>query len=118
MLLLPHPMASPLLWLPAHDLVSRLAAGETTSAELVELCLGQIERHNRRGLGLHAVIAARPRDDAVAEAARLDGERRAGRVRSRLHGMPIVLKVSKDGLLDIVLVFRCAARDQDLSVGK
>ena len=83
----------PLNFLPAHVLARKLAAGETTSAALTQLCLDQIERHNLQGLGLRAVIAACPRGVALREARRLDGEREAGRVRGPLHGIPVVVKV-------------------------
>ena len=43
-----------------------------------------------RNAVLHAIIATNP--NALAEATALDAERKAGRVRSPLHGMPILLK--------------------------
>lgn len=84
---------SSLLFLPTHEIRSKLALGETTSVGLVGLFLDQIERHNHAGLGLNAIVSACPRDIAVAQAKRLDEERSAGRIRSKLHGIPIIIKV-------------------------
>ncbi|KAJ4269772.1 hypothetical protein NW762_001440 [Fusarium torreyae] len=78
-----------LLFAPAHQLQAKLEAGETTSTELVGLFLGQIERHNHR---FNAIISTAPRDLAIARAEELDKERKAGQVRSRLHGIPVIVK--------------------------
>ena len=91
---------SELIFLPAHVLVDKLDAGETTSVKLVNLFLDQIERHNRQGLELRAVISTCPRDIVTREAQRLDEERKAGQVRSALHGIPLVVKVQTLSLSD------------------
>ena len=46
--------------------------------------------HRRRGPALHSVIEINP--DALAIADQLDAERKAGRVRGPLHGIPILIK--------------------------
>jgi amidase len=69
------------------ELQGLLASGQLTSRELV---LGYLQRIAELNPLLHAVIETNPQ--AVALAARLDNERRAGHVRGPLHGIPILLK--------------------------
>jgi len=76
----------------AEELSYRLEAGQTSSVRLVEAYLAQIEAHNRHGLNLRAVINAAPRRLVLDQAALLDHERRVGRLRGRLHGVPILVK--------------------------
>ncbi len=82
----------PLLRATAHELQQRLATG-LTSVELVEACLAQIERHNHNGMKLNAIVSVCPREIAIEQARRCDKERAEGKVRSAIHGIPIVLKV-------------------------
>jgi len=72
------------------DLQARLAAGRLTSRTLVLAYLSRIEAHDRHGPRLHSVIETNP--DAVAIAAELDRERRLGRPRGPLHGIPVLIK--------------------------
>ncbi len=72
------------------DLASGLAHGKWTSRRLVELYLGRIDAIDRSGPKLGAVLAVNP--DAAAIAAQLDQERKSGKVRGPLHGIPILLK--------------------------
>lgn len=76
----------------AEELSYRLEAGQISSVRLVEAYLAQIEAHNRHGLNLRAVIDVAPRRLVLDQAARLDHERRVGSLRSRLHGVPILVK--------------------------
>ena len=71
-----------------------MTAGEWTARSIAEAYLARIERLDRQGPSLRAVIELNP--DAVAIADGLDGERRAGRVRGPLHGVPILLKDNLD----------------------
>jgi amidase len=64
-----------------------MASGAFTSAELTEAYLRRIERLDPL---LHAVIETNP--EALAIADRRDAERRAGRARGPLHGIPVLLK--------------------------
>jgi amidase len=64
-----------------------LRAGRVTSRELVRQSLDRIATYEDK---LHAAITVNP--DALEEADRLDRERKAGRVRGPLHGIPIALK--------------------------
>lgn len=74
----------------ATDQAELLAAGKTTSQELVQLHYQTIKKHDDY---LHAMIATRDLDALVQQAKELDEERRAGNLRSPLHGVPILLKV-------------------------
>jgi amidase len=64
------------------------------SVELVRSYLARIEAIDRSGPRLRAVIETNP--DALAIAAKLDEERRGGRIRGPLHGIPILVKDNID----------------------
>jgi len=72
------------------DLESKMTAGQETSRSIVEKYLARISALNLNGPELRAVIETNP--DAIADASALDGERRSGRVRGPLHGIPILIK--------------------------
>ncbi len=72
----------------AH-LTAGLESGRYTSRRLCQLYLARIEEIDRRG-GLRSVIETNP--DALALADRADAERRAGRNRGPLHGIPVLIK--------------------------
>ncbi len=88
-----EPLSLPIINATAHELQKQLASGAVTSVELVTSFLAQIARHNRQGLKLNAILSVCPADIAISQAARLDQERQDGRIRSALHGLPIVIKV-------------------------
>ena len=69
------------------ELQAALRAGHITSRELVTLYLIRIATYEDK---LNAIITVNPK--ALEEADRLDAERRAGKVRGPLHGIPIALK--------------------------
>lgn len=72
------------------DLAAAMQAGRLTSRALTEAYLARIAALDRQGPALHAMIAVNPQALAIADS--LDAERRAGRVRGPLHGIPVVLK--------------------------
>ena len=72
------------------DLAADMAAGRTTSEQLTRGYLERIARLDRAGPTLRSVIALNA--DALAQARALDAERRAGRVRGPLHGVPVLIK--------------------------
>ncbi|MCL6522347.1 MAG: amidase [Firmicutes bacterium] len=79
------------------DLQAAMERGELGALALVRLYLERIALldRDRPGLpGLRAVVEVNP--EAEAEAARLDAERRQGRVRGPLHGIPVLLKENID----------------------
>ena len=69
------------------ELEAQMASRRLSSAELTEAYLRRIDRLDPV---LHAVIETNP--EALEIATRRDVERRAGRVRGPLHGIPILLK--------------------------
>ncbi|MFF2810181.1 amidase [Streptomyces sp. NPDC058000] len=72
------------------ELRDRLADGKLTSVELTRFYLDRIAELNHRGPALHAVLETNP--DALELAATLDAERRAGKIRGPLHGIPLLIK--------------------------
>jgi aspartyl-tRNA(Asn)/glutamyl-tRNA(Gln) amidotransferase subunit A len=66
--------------------------GALSSMGLTQACLERIEATNPR---INAIIATM-RAQALAQAAILDAEAKAGRIRSPLHGIPIALKDNID----------------------
>ncbi|KAF1703876.1 amidase [Pseudoxanthomonas kaohsiungensis] len=76
------------------DLQAAMARGETSSHALVQAYLARIIELDRNGPRLNAIISLNPR--ARADAAALDAERAAGRVRGPLHGIPVLLKDNID----------------------
>ena len=74
------------------ELARAQADGRATAESLTAQYLQRIERFDRQGPKLGAVLALNP--DALAAARGLDLERRAGRVRGPLHGVPILLKAN------------------------
>jgi len=67
-----------------------MRAGAVTSEELVRLSLDRIARIDKAGPKLNSVLAINPH--AMADARKADAERRAGKVRGPLHGVPVLLK--------------------------
>ena len=77
-----------------EQLAGAMDRGEITSAELTRRHLARIEASDGPAIRLRAVIETNP--EALEIAARSDAERRAGRVRGPLHGIPILLKDNID----------------------
>jgi amidase len=76
------------------ELQDRMTRGRLTSRDLVQKYLDRIDAIDRRGARLNSVIEVNP--DAGRIARELDRERRDGRVRGPLHGIPILLKDNVD----------------------
>lgn len=76
------------------ELQEKMTSGELTARQLAELFLERIDSIDRNGPRLNSVIETNP--DALTIASTLDGERRGGKVRSLLHGIPILLKDNID----------------------
>lgn len=71
-------------------LQQRMQSGATSSVAITQAYLDRIAALDRQGPTLRSVIATNP--DALAQARTLDDERRAGRVRGPLHGVPVLIK--------------------------
>jgi len=67
-----------------------LKSGKYTSRRLVSAYLARIQQVDASGPTLRAVIETNP--DALALADAADAERKAGRVRGPLHGIPVLIK--------------------------
>jgi amidase len=76
--------------LDGPQLAQMMAAGTLTSVQLVQAYLERINALNKRGPGLNAVTQLN--EAALTEAALMDKERAAGRLRGPAHGLPILLK--------------------------
>ena len=72
------------------ELQAQMARGGLTSHALVQQYLDRIAAVDRRGPELRAYIELNP--EALAEADARDAERKAGKVRGPLHGLPIAIK--------------------------
>ena len=112
----PHPSTVPVAAASAYELAADLAEGRATSVEVTRALLDRIEAIDGPGpIHLRAVLALAP--DALDQAARLDGERAAGKTRGPLHGIPLLVKdnVEAVGLPgtagSLALAGRTVARD-------
>jgi len=72
------------------DLQAAMAKGELTSEKLTQTYLARIQAYDKQGPAINAIITLNPKALEIARA--LDAERKAGKVRGPLHGIPIVLK--------------------------
>ena len=76
------------------ELQEAMRAGRHTARSLAEAYLARIDALDRRGPALRSMLDLNP--DALAIADSMDAERRAGRVRGPLHGIPVVIKDNVD----------------------
>ena len=72
------------------DLQRGMQRGHFTARAVTELYLGRIDEIDRAGPALRSIIEVNP--DALAIAEALDAERKAGKVRGPLHGIPVLVK--------------------------
>src|SRR6516225_5549487 len=94
------------LYVPAHgaglnietasiaDLNAAFADGTLTSEQLVRAYLRRIDAYDKQGPAINAIITLNKK--ALDEAQQLDAERKGGKVRGPLHGIPVVLKDNYD----------------------
>jgi amidase len=76
------------------DLASAMAVGRMTSRSITQSYLDRIAELDRQGPTLRHVIEINP--DALSIADALDRERKAGKIRGPLHGIPILVKDNLD----------------------
>jgi len=84
---------------PLHELSltkanELLNSGKLTSVELVNYYLSRIAKYDKNGLTINAV--AQINKQALAIAKQLDEERKQGKSRGPLHGIPVMLKDNID----------------------
>lgn len=76
--------------LTVADLQAGMTSGKYTSRSLVEKYSARIRQLDSQGPALRAVIEMNP--DALQIADAMDAERRSGKVRGALHGIPVLIK--------------------------
>jgi amidase len=76
------------------ELQSMMTTGDLTAHHLAELYLERIDLIDRNGPKVNSVIETNP--DALTIASSLDDERRGGKTRGPLHGIPILIKDNID----------------------
>jgi amidase len=98
------------------ELQAAMQSGRHTARSLAEAYLARIDSVDRAGPTLTSVIEVNPDTLAIAEV--LDAERKAGRKRGPLHGIPVVIKdniATKDRMMttagSLALVGAKAPRD-------
>ena len=72
------------------DLAARMQRGELSSHDLVKQYLDRIATIDRSGPAINSIIELNPAALAIADA--LDVERKNGKIRGPLHGIPVLLK--------------------------
>ena len=72
------------------DLQRGMSEGRFTSLDLTRAYLARIAAYDQKGPALNAMIRLNPAAERRATA--MDAERRAGKVRGPLHGIPVVVK--------------------------
>lgn len=77
-----------------RQLQQAMDSGEQTARSLTQLYLDRIKQVDKNGPALNAVIEVNP--DALTIADTLDNERKNGKIRGHLHGIPILLKDNID----------------------
>lgn len=66
------------------------AKGNFTSEQVVKDYLARIEAIDKKGSAINSIIFVNPK--AIEQAKELDAERKNGKIRGPLHGIPIILK--------------------------
>jgi amidase len=80
--------------LTIDDLQARMRDGRDTAHSIAQQYLARIDSIDQRGPAINSVIELNP--DALAIASQLDAERKAGKVRGPLHGIPMLIKDNID----------------------
>ncbi len=76
------------------DLNKAFSSGKLSSEQVVKAYLARINAYDKQGPKINTVITLNPQALELAKA--MDAERKSGKVRGPLHGIPIVLKDNFD----------------------
>ena len=76
------------------ELQEKMESGELSARQVAELYLQRVAAVDKDGPYINAIIELNP--DALIIADKLDAERKAGKVRGALHGIPILIKDNID----------------------
>ena len=76
------------------ELQRKMTSGELTARQLAEMYLGRIAMVDEGENGINSIIELNP--DALVIAESLDAERKEGKVRGPLHGIPVLIKDNID----------------------
>jgi amidase len=76
------------------ELQQRMQSGDLTSKSITKWYLKRIEEIDKSGPAINSVIEINP--DAIAIAEAMDAERKVGKVRGALHGIPVLIKDNID----------------------
>jgi amidase len=76
------------------ELQLKMKNGDLSSKSITKWYLKRIEEIDKKGPGINSVIEVNP--DAVAIAEAMDAERKAGKVRGPMHGIPVLIKDNID----------------------
>ncbi len=82
--------------LSASDARDRLATGVITARALTQAYLDRIAAVDKAGPAINSIIELNP--DALQDAESLDAERKAGKLRGPLHGLPVLIKDNIDAV--------------------
>lgn len=85
---------SGLEYLSVEELGNRMQRGQLDAVTLVQYLQQRIHALDKNGPAINSIIELNP--DALAIARSLDSERKQGRVRGPLHGIPVLLKDNID----------------------
>src|SRR5712664_1469804 len=80
--------------LTVDELQSGMSSGKYTAQSLTRKYLDRIDDIDKHGPAINSIIELNP--EALAIATELDRERKAGRSRGRLHGIPVLIKDNID----------------------
>lgn len=84
----------PLNEITIDELQQKMQSGEYTARSIAEMYLKRIESIDKSGPTINSIIEINP--DALAIADAMDAERKAGKVRGPMHGIPVIIKDNID----------------------
>ena len=76
------------------ELQEKMESGNLTARQIADLYLQRIGEVDKSGPCINSIIELNP--DALETASKLDAERKTGKVRGPMHGIPILIKDNID----------------------